>query len=1007
MTNIIGAPTLNDALDALTELVAESEKRGEQIIVFCEDRLTLLAERAAVLRSKGTFSTEITTFARFLKGDRAILSKQGSVMAVSSILREHGKELRCFKKSAAQAVYETIAQLLSSRADAETLARSARETEGMLSHKLSDLALVLGEYEKFLNEKGLVDESGYLALLPEKISETLQGRHIVFFAFPSFTRQAAEGVRAALLSAKRVTGVFLAGKGPAYTNEAAHLFRTLAEKCGEVKSLGLKSSLAGDAVYLAEGLFSPEVYGRKAKKCEHIRLFRAEDEGREMETVCALIRKYIAENGLRFRDFAVLLPEKDRFPQAERMLADFELPFFSDRKRPFSEHPFCRFVLDVLACVYDGGTGASVDAALSSVYFGQADDYRNYLLKFGGYRGAVNRAIKDGEAVKGYDPASLAAARERLRACIALFPREGKGKKFTSAVRTLYDSVGGDGVTERLAGKFEGAEKEFLDVSRLGDCLSDIELIAGEEKFTAKEFMDLLESGLSALEVSMIPQSADAVFLGDATESRFARVPVLFCLGADESLPRVSNDTAVITDGEVKQLKDLSLEIEPLIGVVNARARESLYLNLCSFGNALFVGCPLRIKGEEARRGEAFSYIARMCEKMPMPDVSLYLASARGPALRELFRLSEGYELGERNSAELFLSLKKLLGEKGEGELADRLLGEKKAAKKLSQLLFGGQISPSLLETYFECPYKSFFTYGLGIREREERSALDTETGSFVHKVLETVAPQFDALKSEEECRVLAEQTARELLSTPAYAFMTDTDAGAYTGARLEKECGAVTAACFRQLKGSSFRADAFEKRIFLPALNLRGKTDRVDVSDGYVRVIDYKTGNIDDRPSAYYTGRKLQLELYLLASSEGKTPAGAFYFPAREEFTEEDEDPYRMKGFFVKDEEVLSRMDTARTEGESAFYEGGKERGRKGLAQEEFHDFLGYSLLVSDRAISEMKAGNVAPSPIEDACDRCAFKGACGFSGEFRKGASRVTCAEIAAIAKAEGGKQ
>ena len=139
MTHIIGAPTLDSALSFLSSLVDEGERKGEKITIFCEDKLTLLAERAAVLHTKGTFSTSVTTFARFLKGEKAILSKQGSVMEIASILAEHESELFCFKKNAAQAVYETIAQLLSSRADAELLRSSAEGTEGMLSKKLSDL----------------------------------------------------------------------------------------------------------------------------------------------------------------------------------------------------------------------------------------------------------------------------------------------------------------------------------------------------------------------------------------------------------------------------------------------------------------------------------------------------------------------------------------------------------------------------------------------------------------------------------------------------------------------------------------------------------------------------------------------------------------------------------------------------------------------------------------------------------------------------------------------------
>ena len=84
MATIIGAPTLDDALFVLAARVSACEERGEKCLVFCEDSLTLLAERAVLERTGGTFLTEVTTFARFLSGERRVLSKQGSVMAISA-----------------------------------------------------------------------------------------------------------------------------------------------------------------------------------------------------------------------------------------------------------------------------------------------------------------------------------------------------------------------------------------------------------------------------------------------------------------------------------------------------------------------------------------------------------------------------------------------------------------------------------------------------------------------------------------------------------------------------------------------------------------------------------------------------------------------------------------------------------------------------------------------------------------------------------------------------------
>lgn len=315
-------------------------------------------------------------------------------------------------------------------------------------------------------------------------------------------------------------------------------------------------------------------------------------------------------------------------------------------------------------------------------------------------------------------------------------------------------------------------------------------------------------------------------------------------------------------------------------------------------------------------------------------------------------------------------------------------------------MLFRLAVSPTLLENYFDCPYKGFLMRGLRLKEREERTVLDADAGTFVHGVLEEAAKKFNAFKDEEECRAYAYAAGERLLSSPRFSSLTDTQSGKYAGARLIGEGVAAAVACYRQLSGSSFRVRDTEERVVLPALGIRGRADRVDEAEGYVRVIDYKTGHIDDSPLSYYTGRKLQLQLYLLAASRGGKAAGAFYFPASDDFTKPGESKFRMSGFFSGEEQVLSLMDKARAEGEKSEFFGGGGRTEKGMPQEEFNDFLQYALLVSSRAEEEMRAGNIAPSPYRGVCEYCKCRGACGFVGAPRK-ENGVKCKEIAQIAK------
>lgn len=1010
------AATLDDALFTLGELVQRNEARGEQSFIFCEDRLTLLAERAVLGARGGSFLTEVSTFARFLSGEGGrVLSKQGSVMAVSALIKRLGDEgegvLRCFRRGGGQAVYETIAQLSASRVDADMLEESAAQADGALSDKLRDLALIFRKYTEFLREKGLLDESGYLALLPEKIAGgRLRGANVFFFAFPSFTAQAREGLRSAFEHAGSVTGIFLGGGAEIYTNEGARAFCKIAEEYGGAEKRKVPCTLGQDALVLRDGIFTPESFYGKRLSTDAVRIFRAGDDGEEFDTVCALIKKHVIRDGLRYRDLVLLT--NGGCGSAEKALRAHGIPYYADKKRKLSSHPLSRLMLDLLSAKADGGLPASIDAIAANPYFGNGDGYRNYLLKYGGYRGAANKPIRetDEAVIKQYNVKELVECREKMLRLLALFPTSGTGEKFVSAIERLYSEAeacrGSEVLSKQLEEQEMRAESEFIRLpseiegSRLGSVLRDVRAVAGAQKFTAREFAVLLKSGLDALEISVLPQYTDAVLVGDLTDGKFARAEVLFCTGLSDDLPRVAQDTAVITDGEIERLSELSVQIEPAIAVVNARARESLALNLCAFKRRLYLSRPLRRGDTETAESEVLAYAERLFSAKGTGELFPYNATEYGPARLRLIALKQRAD-GE--SEERYRALCEAFPQTWYGDSAPEELAcdrERALVPAAGKLYFSAAVSPTLLENYFDCPYKGFLMRGLRLKEREERTVLDADAGTFVHGVLEEAAKKFNAFKDEEECRAYAYAAGERLLSSPRFSSLTDTQSGKYAGARLIGEGVAAAVACYRQLSGSSFRVRDTEERVVLPALGIRGRADRVDEAEGYVRVIDYKTGHIDDSPLSYYTGRKLQLQLYLLAASRGGKAAGAFYFPASDDFTKPGESKFRMSGFFSGEEQVLSLMDKARAEGEKSEFFGGGGRTEKGMPQEEFNDFLQYALLVSSRAEEEMRAGNIAPSPYRGVCEYCKCRGACGFVGAPRK-ENGVKCKEIAQIAK------
>ena len=54
MITIIKAYTLSECMEAMANCISELESKGERNLIFCEDRLTLVAERA-VVKNGGTF----------------------------------------------------------------------------------------------------------------------------------------------------------------------------------------------------------------------------------------------------------------------------------------------------------------------------------------------------------------------------------------------------------------------------------------------------------------------------------------------------------------------------------------------------------------------------------------------------------------------------------------------------------------------------------------------------------------------------------------------------------------------------------------------------------------------------------------------------------------------------------------------------------------------------------------------------------------------------------------
>ncbi len=1057
MTELIVAPVLCGALEKFKEVVrAHSEKHGAEgkpLIVFCEDRLSLVAERAVCEAVGGTFAVSVYTLSRFLsaEGGRCenVLSSQGSAMAISKLIEKNRESLQLFKglssATAAQDVYDTIALLYSSKISPDDL-NAAHAPNRLLQRKIHDLQLLYGQYSQYLKDSGAVDRNTYLRRLPDVIrsSRKIKGADVVIFGFQAFTSSLSDSVRALLQTAENVYGIFIGGNEKKYVNEGWTTFLRLAGECGKAPSTieRTPSPLIPAAEQLRKYVFEPECF-HTAQSLPLPRgaltLVKAADEDGECEFIAASILKTVREEGLRYRDISVMTADINGFqPVLERVFGEYGIPFYVDRTYPLASHSACDFIINFLVCAADGCRRDSVISVVTSPLFAfpseneeeDKDVFVNYMLRLSSGRGGVKRAVNaDMCALSGFDPAVVERVRSAFVQAVKLLPaREAEGEKYCAAIRELLDGFGAKARLEEMAGQAEEygfssvGEMSARALSEILKVVNEAERLTSGDKYSPREFIKILRSGFTAAEVSLIPPKQDAVFVGDLSACANTGSKVLFVRGLTDSVPACSPDTAILTDGEIACLEKLQLAISPKIAQVNKRVREVTALNLCAFSKELYLTYPVSCGGEDVGESEVMRYAKRLfsvdgksveClssgDIMGSEDYFAYSFCRQAPAVRRIAAYLGGSE--NYDEKRIAAACKHLAESYGEGALSSLEKAGGATVKDVAPSLYGKSVSPTTLETYYSCPYMAFAARGLRLEERREETFRPLDSGNFIHTVLEETARVMNGFENKQQCVDYARGVAEKLSASPQYSPMEGDGGAEYSSHALIEEAAAISAGMFEQLKNSDFFVESVERtcNVELDGATVGGRIDRVDSCGDMVRIIDYKTGSIDDKPESYYMGLKLQLPLYLTAVAEGRRPVGAYYFPANLEYSSEDKGVFTLKGFMDGSEDVIRRSDVTLEDKQRSKYVGatlnGGKKTDKAMDRQDFADFIAYSLELAGRGFSELLGGEIAPSPVDEACTHCKFKGLCAYDGDKDgvRERQKADCKTIAAIMRGE----
>ena len=665
---------------------------------------------------------------------------------------------------------------------------------------------------------------------------------------------------------------------------------------------------------------------------KEITIFETTTPGEEVHQTGLAIQALIREEGLAYRDIAVITGDLEEYaPYVETEFAQLQIPCFIDRTRGIVLNPMIEYIKSALELYLKDFSYEAVFHYLRSGLAGvdreEIDRLENYVIRTGlrGYRRWSRRFTHKTDDMQDQEEPlqRLNTVREQIMEQVEML-HMGNREAAKDYVSHLYDFLVQNEVQQKLAGYeayFEAQgdltrAKEYAQIYRLVmELLDQIYGLLGEETVSLQEFADILDAGFGEIEVGTIPQNVDRIVVGDMERTRLKQVKVLFFLGVnDGNIPKNTSKGGILSDMDREFLQGSELELAPTPRQQMYIQRLYLYLNMTKPSQRLYLSYS---KMNRAGKSIRPAYLIDTVQKI-FPDLQVQYPQNRaaieqimtpGEGMRYLAAQLRDYAEGvlPKEKEQDFFTIYEAYGEEISPEdhlparravltqAAFRRYQDSALSKAVARALYGRHLENSVtrLETFAACAYRHFLQYGLTLKERREFGFESVDMGNVYHAVLEIFAGKlaesgYTWFDFPEEFGAGA---IREALENYAASYgdtiLYSNARNAYAITRMSRILTRTVLTLQSQLKKGMFKPDRYELSFRfeedLESINvalsehermhLQGRIDRVDIAEAddkiYVKIIDYKSGNRQFDLAALYYGLQLQLVVYMNAAME------------------------------------------------------------------------------------------------------------------------------------------
>lgn len=906
-----------------------AQEPGRNFLIIVPDQFTMQTQKDLVMRSDrgGILNIDVLSFGRLSHRileevgtkEMPVLDDTGKSLVLQKIAADLKEQLPAMgsllhKQGYIHEVKSAISEFMQygiSTQDMDKLIASA-EKRGALAMKLRDLKTLYRGFQDYIRDHFITTEETLDVLRRSLVkSKILPDSVVVFDGFTGFTpiqnRLIQELMR---VCEETIVAVTIGEEEDPYQMDGEQkLFHLSKKTVADLVKLAAEAEVTrGEDVfvkggpnrfteapalcYLEQNLFRYQYEPYTEKQCE-IRMFEALSPREEVHQTALYIRKLIREEGLTYRDIAVVIGDLEGYASyVETEFGQLEIPCFLDRTRGIVLNPMIEYIKSALQLYIRDFSYDTVfhflRSGMADISREEIDELENYVIRTGarGYRTysrLFTRRTEEMQQGSGQEDTERAEETlERLNRIRQQFadtveilhmaPRAKAGEY----VDHLYDFLEQNQVQQKLLNyqqQFEqegdlAKAREYAQIYRLVmDLLDQIYELLGEEEISLQEFADILEAGFGEITVGTIPQNVDRIVVGDMERTRLKQVKVLFFLGVnDGNIPKNASKGGIISDMDREFLIESGTEMAPSPRQQMYIQRLYLYLNMTKPSERLYLSyAKVNSDGKGIRPSYLIDTVRKLFPQLaveyPQNRSRLEQIEGRQEGARylaeELREYADG-TLREEERQDFYLMYRAY---EADPEGRDRLTAaafrrykESGLSRIVARALYGRQLenSVSRLETYAACACRHFLQYGLSLQEREEFGFEVSDMGNVYHAVLENFAGKlaesgrtwwdFDENFATQAIKEAVEGYAATYGETVLYSSARNE----YAITRMSRILTRTVLTLQQHLKQGSFQPDDYELSFRFAEdldsihvdlseeekMHLQGRIDRIDVSE-------------------------------------------------------------------------------------------------------------------------------------------------------------------------------